>query len=92
MTNEKAIERIKSIQYQFQCSVDDAESEFAEEWQKESLQDNKECVEALDVAAKALRKDIDASNEREFIIEELENICSNAPEHVLELLAKLKTL
>ncbi len=47
MTNYKVIKVLEDIKYQFQESVDIAKSKSAEEWQKETLKDNEEAVEAL---------------------------------------------
>lgn len=57
MTRKESIEELKSIQYQFQSSLEEATSEYAEEWQKESLQNNKNAVKALDMAIKALEQE-----------------------------------
>ncbi len=58
MIEQGAIRNLKDILYQFQSSLDEAKSEFAEPWQRESLDDNKESVESLEIAIKALEKQI----------------------------------
>lgn len=55
MTKGKAIKILKEILYQFECNVDAAQNEFAEDWQKESLDDNIEAVDALKMAIDSMK-------------------------------------
>lgn len=54
MLKGKAILKLIELKRQFETSVDAGESEYAEDYEKESLDDNKEIVEALNIAIKAL--------------------------------------
>lgn len=54
MLKEKAIKKLKDLKRQFEFSIDGGESEYAEDYEKESLEDNKEIVQALNMAIKSL--------------------------------------
>lgn len=54
MNKDKAIKKLYEIMYQYELSVLDGTGDYADEDAKESLKDNKECIEALKIAIKAL--------------------------------------
>lgn len=56
MTKEKVIRLLHSIRNDFLHSLDDGEAENADEDFLYSVNSNKECIEALDMAIKALSK------------------------------------
>lgn len=56
MRKEKAINLLRSIQNDFQHSLDDGECENPDEESFDAVESNKECIEALDMAIKALSR------------------------------------
>lgn len=56
MKKDKAINILRSIQNDFQHSLDDGEFENADEDSADAAESNRECIEALDMAIKALSK------------------------------------
>lgn len=55
MTREEAIKVIDNVKFQFQSSIDEVD---IDEDCKEAYEDNKEVVEALDMAIKALEQEL----------------------------------
>ena len=56
MKKEKAISILASIQKDFQRALDDGEFENADEDSKDAVDSNRECIEAIDLAIKALSR------------------------------------
>lgn len=56
MKKEKAISILTSIQKDYLHALDDGECENADEDSLGAVENNRECIEALDIAIKALRK------------------------------------
>ena len=56
MKKDKAISILRSIQNDFQHSLDDGEFENADEDSADAVESNRECIEALDMAIKALSR------------------------------------
>ena len=56
MKKEKAVSILVSIQKDFQHALDDGEFENADEDSKDAVDSNRECIEALDLAIKALSR------------------------------------
>lgn len=56
MKKEKAISILRSVQNDFHHSLDDGEFENADYDSADAVESNKECIEALDMAIKALSR------------------------------------
>ena len=56
MKKEKAINILDSIRKDFQHALDDGEWVNTDEDSRDAVESNRECIEALDMAIKALRK------------------------------------
>ena len=56
MEKDKAIGILRSLQNDFQHSLDDGEFENADEDSADAAESNRECIEALDMAIKALSR------------------------------------
>lgn len=56
MNKDKAINILRSIQNDFQHSLDDGEFENADVDSADAAESNRECIEALDMAIKALSR------------------------------------
>ena len=56
MKKEKAINILDSIRKDFQHALDDGECENPDEDSFDAIESNRECIEALTMAIKALRK------------------------------------
>lgn len=56
MKKDKAINILRSIQNDFQHSLDDGEFENADADSADAAESNRECIEALDMAIKALSR------------------------------------
>lgn len=56
MKKEKAINILNSIQKDFQHALDDGECENPDEDSLDAVESNRECIEALDMAIKALSR------------------------------------
>lgn len=56
MKKDRAISILRSIQNDFQHSLDDGEFENADEDSLDAVDSNKECIEAIDMAIEALKK------------------------------------
>ncbi len=56
MKKDRAIKILRSIQNDFQHSLDDGEFENADDDSADAVDSNKECIKAIDMAIKALSK------------------------------------
>lgn len=56
MKKDKAISILTSIQKDFLHALDDGECENTDEDSFDAVENNRECIEALDMAIKTLRK------------------------------------
>lgn len=54
MKKDKAINILRLIQNDFQHSLDDGEFENADDDSADAIESNRECIEALDIAIKAV--------------------------------------
>lgn len=54
MKKEKAVKKLREVMHQYELSIVDATGEYPDEDAKKALKDNKEIVEALEMAINAL--------------------------------------